>query len=910
MYPPPHHSQPQTLYVLPIAYNTPQSLTQPLTEFPQMDSGLVVPIFNQGDDPIACLNKAMAFLTVIASSKVTVQQAQRRQGQSYAGNSYKGNASSSGGNNIGGQEKVVKCYNCQGEGHMARQCTQPKRPRNAAWFKEKAKMAEAPKAGQIVDEEQLAFLADPCILDVGYQNPYYLKKAQRIKPTLYDGSVISSQHVASPVIADEETLILEELQTLHPNTDQSTSSPVKIEAPKELPKVNIDDPNITMEEYIRLEEEKARRNGKVYNWETATYGKIWYNEDVHDLRSVETEFPTIVFDDTFTSDVTPSDEPTVSFLNDNKIDFRISFDESDDEDYTVIYDENSFSYKIISVNNLKMDYENNDDKVNMPSFLSPEPKINYSNDLDFFKDFEKEFPAIVYNDDLTSKSDFSTEPTLCPQHIDEFNLKDETSLYECDEKEQNVLYFNDLFPFNIYKDQFDSIKKTRALSKEAGDSLIAQLNFESLENADLKRQIQDKVFVITSLKNDLRKLNEKETVKNATQIPIATTIAPGIFKLDLDTLDPRMGYGDYQLGNIIISRVYYVEGHGHNLFFAGQNYDADLEVAFRKNTCFIWNLEGVDLLLGSRDINLYTISLDDMLKTSSIRLLSKASKTKSWLWHHQLSHLNFGIEESPKTPHFHDDPLHESLHEDSTSQGSSSNVRQSHTPLKLIGRWTKDHPIANVIEDPSRSVSTRKQLKNDAMWCYFNAFPTYVEPKNFKQAMTEPSGINAIQNINWLTSSPNPCHEKDSTSRSKSLKIKDTAAYRFNLDKKKCRVDIEELGYSGKCDMLSAIHTDHMHQPWRTLAAIINRKATPKKERKFKKVVSPSKKLPPILEKEPNEKPKRAKKPAKKSTTAPTTGVVIRDTPVVFVPKKKAPTKAYRGKGMDLLSEAALLKAA
>ncbi|GJZ83455.1 retrovirus-related pol polyprotein from transposon TNT 1-94, partial [Tanacetum coccineum] len=74
-----------------------------------------------------------------------------------------------------------------------------------------------------------------------------------------------------------------------------------------------------------------------------------------------------------------------------------------------------------------------------------------------------------------------------------------------------------------------------------------------------------------------------------------------------------------------------------------------------------------------------------------------------------------GVEESPKTPLFHDDPLHKFLHEDSTSQGSSSNVRPSHTSFKLIGRWTKDHTIANVIGEPSRSVSTRKQLKTDAM---------------------------------------------------------------------------------------------------------------------------------------------------------------------------------------------------
>ncbi|GJR41687.1 retrovirus-related pol polyprotein from transposon TNT 1-94 [Tanacetum coccineum] len=104
-----------------------------------------------------------------------------------------------------------------------------------------------------------------------------------------------------------------------------------------------------------------------------------------------------------------------------------------------------------------------------------------------------------------------------------------------------------------------------------------------------------------------------------------------------------------------------------------------------------------------------------------------------------------GFEESPKTPHFHDNPPHESLYEDLTSQGSSSNVRPIHTPFESLGRWTKDHPIENVTGDPSRSVSTRKQLQTDAMWCYFNAFLTSVKPKNFKQAMTEPLWIDAMQ---------------------------------------------------------------------------------------------------------------------------------------------------------------------
>ncbi|GKB42247.1 hypothetical protein Tco_0887189 [Tanacetum coccineum] len=130
----------------------------------------------------------------------------------------------------------------------------------------------------------------------------------------------------------------------------------------------MDDPNITMEENIRLEEEKTQKREKMFNWETSKYSKIWYYEDVHDLGSVENKFPAIVFNDNLTLNETLSYEPTVSSLNDNQIDFRISFDESDDEDYT---------------------------------------------------------------------------------NFDEFNLKDETSLSECDEDEQNVLYFNDLFPLKV-----------------------------------------------------------------------------------------------------------------------------------------------------------------------------------------------------------------------------------------------------------------------------------------------------------------------------------------------------------------------------------------------------------------------------------------------------------------------------
>ncbi|GJW85010.1 hypothetical protein Tco_0158155 [Tanacetum coccineum] len=133
----------QTSSVPQIAYQSPQISTQPMTESPLVESIFAVPIFSSGDDPIACLKKVMAFLTVVASSRfpstnnqlrtssnprnqdtiqdgrVIVQQVQGRQGQSYHGTSYKSNATSSGVNNASRQTKVVKCYNCQDEEQLA-----------------------------------------------------------------------------------------------------------------------------------------------------------------------------------------------------------------------------------------------------------------------------------------------------------------------------------------------------------------------------------------------------------------------------------------------------------------------------------------------------------------------------------------------------------------------------------------------------------------------------------------------------------------------------------------------------------------------------------------------------------------------------------------------------------------------
>nr|GEV93910.1 integrase, catalytic region, zinc finger, CCHC-type, peptidase aspartic, catalytic [Tanacetum cinerariifolium] len=356
-----------------------------------------------------------------------------------------------------------------------------------------------------------------------------------------------------------------------------------------------------------------------------------------------------------------------------------------------------------------------------------------------------------------------------------------------------------------------------------------------------------------------------------------------------------MGYEDYVIGDSVISRVYYVEGLGNNLFSIGKFCDSDLEVAFRKHSCFVRNGDGVDLLKGSSGSNLYTIFVDDIMKSSSICLLSKAFENKSWLWRHRLNHLNFGtindlvrkylvrglprlkfekdhlcsacqLEKSkkkythkPKSKNTTTEVLHtlhidlcgpmrvpsingkkyilvifddysrftwvkflrskdETLNEDlgnlkavadidifvgyapnrkevqplishqgvaagptikdnpfaqpeddpfvnlfapkpSYEESSSRDVslvesNQFIQPHNHLRKWSNNQPMDNIIGNPSRPISTRKQLAIDALWCFYNSILSKVKPKNFKTVMTEACWFEAMQEeiheFDWL----------------------------------------------------------------------------------------------------------------------------------------------------------------
>ncbi|GKA75556.1 retrovirus-related pol polyprotein from transposon TNT 1-94 [Tanacetum coccineum] len=603
---------------------------------------------------------------------------------------------------------------------MARQCTQPKRLRNAASYKDKAILAEAQEAGQILDEEQLAFLADLGVLD---------------------GQVVQT------IIPNNAAFQTEDLDTYDSDCDDVSNA-------KEVLKANI-----------------------------SNYG----------------------------SDIISEVPNSETYLNDmeNQIKGKEIVD---------------IAAQILSTNTIipgmfKLDLEP----------LAPRLLQNRETHIDYLK-YTQEIANILWG---------IVEQAKANQPLD--NELD----FACNKKNDRISRTPSRNMKNKVEAQPRKVnKKNRVVepirdvdvkhSLKANSELICTTCKKSMFDGVHDMCLLDFVENVNSRAKSAKKHKKQNIWK-----PTGHVFTEVGFKLS------RL-----YSGNVVISRVYYVDGLGHNLFSVRQFCDADLEVAFQKNTCFIRNLEGVSILSGSRDTNLYTNSLDDTLKSSPICLLSKASKTKSRLWHRQLSHLYFGtlnklakdglaqgiprlkfrkdhlcsacalgkikksshqpkaedtnqeklyllhmdlyglmrmasingkssgprllsmtpatsstrlvsnhVSQQPCIPPIRDDwdrlfqpmldeyfnPLiivvsrvqeavapraevltnslvSTSIDQDapstnSTSQGSSSNVSQIHTPFEHLGRWTKDHLIENVISDPSRSVKIDEfgeVLKNKA----------------------------------------------------------------------------------------------------------------------------------------------------------------------------------------------------
>ncbi|GJU72932.1 retrovirus-related pol polyprotein from transposon TNT 1-94 [Tanacetum coccineum] len=697
-----------------VTFQSPQARTQLMTESPFVDSGFVIPVFSLGDDLIACLNKAMAFLTTVASSRFPTTNNQLR-----TSSNLRNQATIQDGRVTVQQARVIKCYNCQGEGHMARQCTQPKRPRNVAWNKEKAMLTEAQEARQILDEEQLAFLAysgilaavlmanisnygsdviseatiqdtnlqaqqDSMILSVIEQmskqminhvnnwekankeqnnesitaklerykervktfeqrlnidlsshekmidsqmddmireklrikeqidsleqnlskqikekeNKYMENeidlekkimeldniickagqsaqtKAQRIKQTLYDGAVMSNTHVAMPMIDDEETLILkEESQS---KMFEKAKDPEVIAKKISHKPIDYEKLNSLTDDFGKLDVLSELPNVSLVN---ACLKKLKFHLTQFDLvvkkrttpsaleegkeiveNVVHTPSATTIAPGMFKLDLVPL-PPRLLQNRDVYIDYLRHTQEQANTLWELVKQakakqpldrELDFSCKYATRIQELLVYVQD----TCPIAVTPSTKkvvVSHMNNV----------KKVSFAEPLTSSSNI--------KQIESSNTSDSnTPVLSSTEVKCSTINYGSKPPSNKRNDRISQTPSRNKTNK------VVQIVLWYLDSG-----------------------YSKHMTGNRSQLMNFVSKFLGTVRFENNQIARIMGYGDYQLGNVVISRIYYVEGLGHNLFSVGQFCDVYLEVAFRKNTCFIRNLEGVDLLSGS-----------------------------------------------------------------------------------------------------------------------------------------------------------------------------------------------------------------------------------------------------------------------------------------------------------------------
>nr|GEY70352.1 hypothetical protein [Tanacetum cinerariifolium] len=632
-------SIPQLEY--PLAVN--QQPQQP--EFPQLDSGLTVPVFKQGDDPIDAINHMMSFLSVVVTSlyhttnnqlrnlsnprqqaaindgRFTLQPVQGRKISFATGTTRTYRIGASGSNSR--KQNTVICYNSKREGHMSKQCTKPKRKHDNSWFKDKVLLVQAQANGQILHAEELAFLADPGIA-----------KAQQLEPKLYDGNVI--KNTCAIVIPDsEETLML------------AKESRSKMLLKQQDPMVLEKKINTTPADYAALNQ---------------------ISQDFEKQFVLQTELSAKqAFWSQNSSDPAPSKRPT-------KVDIPKELPKVSMEQGLIIaalkdelrklkgkaLADNAVTSHTIAPEMLKIDA-----KPLAPKFFnnkteqaviirevveqgkSQNPLNNFLNHAcNTKKDKIRRTPSSTQKNKVeahprTVKSSLKNkncvvEPkgTTIVQHS-KLNANSELICVKCN---GCMLYDNyDLCVLNVINDVNACSKSVKKNSKKKvwkptgkvftktgytwrhiGRTFTIVGNACPLTRITTTTNVPPRKPII--LENDTHKpivtlVYSRQPRKSKTNVPVSK---PKIIKsISANNKEPNKSWGSIvfdvpssSLGECRSSKLF--SGLGHNLFTVGQFCDSNIEVAFRQHTCFIRNLEGVDLLSGSQGKNLYTLSLGDM----------------------------------------------------------------------------------------------------------------------------------------------------------------------------------------------------------------------------------------------------------------------------------------------------------
>ncbi|GJX31810.1 retrovirus-related pol polyprotein from transposon TNT 1-94 [Tanacetum coccineum] len=712
-------------------------------EFSQPDSSLVVPVFQKGDDPIDAINHMMSFLTAVVTSrypttnnqlrtssnprqqatiydgKVTVQPVQGRQTTYAAGTTRKYTPSASGSNT--GKQRTVICYNCKGEGHIAKQCTKPKRKRDETWFNDKVLLVQAQAGGQALTEEEIAFLADPRLPDIQTSQTVITHNAAYQADDLdaYDSDCdeltrqIALMTIVQEWLSDALTEVLNPDNLTYDLFNQSeqimTSSEQSNDVSQSETEITSDSNIIPYSQYLSEAQQETVQNSNSsaqqdvmilsmfeqlttqvthctnVNLEYKSANQALtteldrYKEEVKDLKEMQNvensfsgsneQYAEIVRLKQNLFEQVQEKDSLMKTVSDLKNDLKMEENRNIDREIAL-------EKKIKQLDNIIFKRGQSAQTVHMMT----KSKICYDHSTKQAIGFEKPFylkkaresKPKLYDGNTILKMDTIVIPDsdetlmLCEESRSKMILKEQDPMSRrLLAKDFRILMREEFCPSDEMQKLETKLWNHAMIrvghaaytvpSSEASESRLQAITgmIRFLQNTSILESESPKPMVNLVYSRKPRKNKNTESVSKTKVVQIVLWYLDsgcskhmtgdrsqltnfiskflGTVKFGNDQVAKIMGYGDYQIGNVTISRVYYVEGLGHNLFSVGQLCDSNLEVAFRQHTCFIRNLEGVDLLTGSRGDNLYTLSLGNMMASSPICLLAKASKTKSWL---------------------------------------------------------------------------------------------------------------------------------------------------------------------------------------------------------------------------------------------------------------------------------------
>nr|GEV68047.1 reverse transcriptase domain-containing protein [Tanacetum cinerariifolium] len=422
----------------------------------------------------------------------------------------------SGSSGTSGKQRVIVCYNCKGEGHMSKQCTKPKRRRDEQWFKDKVLLVQALANGQFLQEEELEFLANPGIAETS-STQYAVTNNAAYQADDLDAYDSDCDELNSAKIALMANLShygsdnLAEINQDNKNVNEILTA--ELERYKNQERImkeqnNVDKASVTYEQSLEIEKLKHT-----------------LSKHLKEKESLEQKVTLLTND--FQKEESRNIDKELALEKQAELSAKQAF------------------WSRYSVQPEEPNLSSSTTIVEVPKEL---PKVSMRN-KSFSKQSAPTFAEFFEINDLKAQSQKKDTVIVKlkerlqslsgngKEHKIKIEIEEiETINIELDHRVTKLVAKN-VHLKQTYKQLYDLIKSSRVRSKEKCDNLIKQVNIKSAEVSDLNASLQEKVLVITALKETLSTLKGKAVVNEAVSLH---SIDPELLKIDVAPLAPKL----------------------------------------------------------------------------------------------------------------------------------------------------------------------------------------------------------------------------------------------------------------------------------------------------------------------------------------------------------------------------------